>query len=45
MNGEELTFVAGGQTYQGKVKGNRIEGTITDGERYARGRGADEVRH
>jgi hypothetical protein len=29
MNGEELTFIAGGQTYQGKVKGNRIEGTIT----------------
>ena len=29
MNGEEITFVAGAQVYQGKVKGNRIEGTIT----------------
>ena len=29
MNGEEITFIAGGETYQGKVKGNRIEGTIT----------------
>ena len=29
LNGEELTFIAGGQIYQGKVKGNRIEGTIT----------------
>jgi len=26
LNGEELTFVAGSQTYTGKVKGNRIEG-------------------
>jgi hypothetical protein len=29
MNGEDLMFIAGGQIYQGKVKGNRIEGTIT----------------
>jgi SAM-dependent methyltransferase len=29
MNGEEISFVAGGQTYTGKVKGNRIEGSVT----------------
>jgi SAM-dependent methyltransferase len=29
MNGEEIMFIAGAQIYQGKVKGNRIEGTIT----------------
>ena len=29
MNGDEITFIAGAQTYQGKVTGNRIEGTIT----------------
>jgi hypothetical protein len=29
MNGDEITFVAGDQLYQGKVKGSRIEGTIT----------------
>ena len=32
MNGEELTFIAGGQIYQGKVKGNRIEGHDHDVE-------------
>ncbi|MGE0866680.1 MAG: methyltransferase domain-containing protein [Vicinamibacterales bacterium] len=29
LNGDELTFIAGGLTYQGKIKGNTIEGTIT----------------
>ncbi len=29
MNGEDISFVAGGQTYTGKVKGSRIEGTVT----------------
>ncbi len=29
MNGEEISFVAGGQTYTGKVKGSRIEGSVT----------------
>jgi len=29
MNGEEISFIAGGQTYTGKVKGARIEGTVT----------------
>jgi hypothetical protein len=29
LNGEEITFVAGGLTYKGTVKGNRIEGTVT----------------
>ena len=29
MNGEEVSFVAGGQTYTGRVKGSRIEGTVT----------------
>ena len=27
LKGEEITFVANGQTYTGKVRGNRIEGT------------------
>ena len=26
MNGEEITFIAGGQTYNGKVKGNGSRG-------------------
>ena len=29
MNGEDIMFVAGGQVFNGKVKGSRIEGTIT----------------
>jgi len=29
MNGEEISFVAGGQTYTGRVKGGRLEGTVT----------------
>ena len=29
LRGEELTFIAGGTTYQGKVSGDTIEGTIT----------------
>ena len=29
MNGDEITFVAGAQTYTGKVNGNRIDGTVT----------------
>ena len=29
LNGEEITFVAGGLNYKGIVKGNRIEGTVT----------------
>lgn len=29
MTGEEITFIAGGLTYQGKVTGNRIDGTVT----------------
>jgi SAM-dependent methyltransferase len=29
LNGEEITFVAGGLNYKGAVKGNRIEGTVT----------------
>jgi SAM-dependent methyltransferase len=28
LNGEELTFVAGTQTFNGRVKGNRIEGKL-----------------
>jgi hypothetical protein len=28
MDGENITFVAGTQTFNGKVKGNRIEGTL-----------------
>ena len=28
LNGEDLTFVAGTQTFNGKVKGNKIEGTL-----------------
>ncbi|HEX6213970.1 MAG TPA: class I SAM-dependent methyltransferase [Vicinamibacterales bacterium] len=28
MNGDEITFVAGTQTFTGKVKGNRIEGKL-----------------
>ena len=27
--GDELTFIAGGLTYQGKIRGNQIDGTIT----------------
>ncbi len=29
LSGDELTFIAGGLTYQGKIKGNEIDGTIT----------------
>jgi hypothetical protein len=29
MNGDEIMFVAGDQVYNGKVKGARIEGTVT----------------
>ncbi len=29
LSGDEITFIAGGFTYQGKIKGNEIEGTIT----------------
>jgi hypothetical protein len=29
LGGEEITFIAGGFTYQGKIKGDQIEGTIT----------------
>jgi hypothetical protein len=29
MNGEDIMFVAGGQVFNGKVKGSRLEGTIT----------------
>jgi SAM-dependent methyltransferase len=29
MNGEDIMFVAGAQVFNGKVKGSRIEGTIT----------------
>ena len=35
MNGDEITFVAGGQTYTGKVKGNRDRGNDHDAERHA----------
>ena len=29
MNGQEIAFEAGGQTYTGKITGSRIEGTVT----------------
>ncbi|MFA5911709.1 MAG: class I SAM-dependent methyltransferase [Vicinamibacterales bacterium] len=29
LRGDDLTFIAGGQAYRGKVSGNQIEGTIT----------------
>ncbi len=29
MNGDQITFVAGTQIYTGKIKGSRIEGTVT----------------
>ena len=29
LRGEEITFIAGGLTYKGKVSGNRITGTVT----------------
>lgn len=29
MNGEEITFIAGGLAYTGKVNGNRLDGTVT----------------
>jgi hypothetical protein len=29
MNGDEISFVAGGQAYTGKMTGTRIEGTVT----------------
>lgn len=29
MNGDEIMFIAGAQIYQGKITGNRLEGTIT----------------
>jgi SAM-dependent methyltransferase len=29
LRGDEITFIAGGFTYQGKIKGNQIEGLIT----------------
>ena len=29
LRGEEITFIAGGMTYKGKVSGNTIKGTVT----------------
>jgi methyltransferase family protein len=29
LNGDKLSFVAGGSTYEGRVSGNTIEGTVT----------------
>ena len=29
LQGDEITFIAGGVTYQGKIRGNQIDGTIT----------------
>jgi hypothetical protein len=31
MNGEEITFVAGNRTFNGRVSGNSMQGTITGG--------------
>ena len=32
MRGEEITFTAGGMKYTGRVSGNRITGTTSDGK-------------
>ncbi len=29
MNGEQITFIAGGMTFTGKVSGNVMEGMVT----------------
>ena len=31
MNGDEISFTVGDRTYKGRVTGNKIEGTISDG--------------
>ena len=34
MNGDEITFMAGERTYKGRVTGDRMEGTISDGGKW-----------
>jgi hypothetical protein len=31
MNGNEISFTVGDRTYKGRVTGNRLEGTLSDG--------------
>ncbi len=35
MRGDAISFTAGNARYSGKVSGNRIEGTVTDGGKTA----------
>jgi len=39
MNGEHITFTAGGKTYTGRVNGNRMEGTASDKSKWTATRG------
>jgi hypothetical protein len=34
MKGDEITFTAGGKTYKGRVTGNKMEGTVSDGGKW-----------
>ena len=40
LNGDEITFTAGGTEYTGKVNGTTIEGTTKSGEKWQAKRGA-----
>jgi len=35
MNGDNITFTAGGKTYTGRVNGNRMEGTASDKSKWS----------
>ena len=39
MNGDEISFAVGERTYKGRVTGNRMEGTISDGGKWQATRG------
>jgi hypothetical protein len=34
MNGSEISFTVGQRTYKGRVTGNRMEGTTSDGGKW-----------
>lgn len=34
MRGDEITFNAGGKTYKGRVAGNKMDGTVSDGAKW-----------
>jgi hypothetical protein len=34
MRGDEISFTVGSNTYRGRVTGNRIEGTTSDGGKW-----------